>query len=438
MLDVRAVELPSTQAAVDAVIADIILKRRHGPYLTKSVYDLIMNDFILRESTLAGFLRSYRMMFLTHIMSLKLPLQELLPSASESRSSWTKRLDVHLTAEDRRIVSSYRSVSQVVDKHEPISAAILSEWLSNLVEFQTGIPVFEQCFASVWGITSHEQEVDTPLHLAKKIFEAGLEGDLKEHPLYQIATRQIQALDEVSLERLFDCWRERISGLPSTFQCCKWQPVADILDEIRTTVAIFDDDQQAIQAQISQAPNTSGHGIPVTGGAAARSRRNFQLASFLEEQRRNQESRVDPRLRALRIVACRTLDLIAKQIHPVERLVLHELVAASSSATLRKWLGSDGLQPLHAITHALQSPADYDIKDVETCAAYEVLNRSGRNVDIFEWLRSFTAARERMERDSTVINGQFARAAADLEYLGFTRRTARRSGSVLRLIFKPH
>lgn len=422
----------------------MIFPRRAGPAFTRPVYDAVMEEFYRQESTLAAVMRAVHMAMVHHFTSPyvdAITTVAQIPPATETARFWEDKLRKRLRLKHLRQIRQLRSVRtelETADGDDDFLQGKVVDWARDLVQHRSASPALERAIAGLWCETK-----TPPVSAVRKVFEAGMEAG--EQRLLDSALRTLRAKNAKQLSTLLQLWEEQLERA-SRCKLGNWRNVRSVLETVRKARTALVQCTATGTVPPPKVPAAEGKAPAPTvkrsartrmaGGSAARGRRAAQLAQFMDDQARMQDESFSPALSNVRRLASDALTSMVSMIVPVESLPMYELFAMTSAKALRRSLGSDVAQPRGALLHALQHPEEYDISRADVCEAYTVLSGSGRSVNLSEWLRSFTAVLERQQETPEAINGRFARACADLEYLGFVRHTTRKADRVQRLLFE--
>lgn len=179
------------------------------------------------------------------------------------------------------------------------------------------------------------------------------------------------------------------------------------------------------------------------GGGAAKQKRAQLLRENLERSRR-----MDP-LQPLRTGVIDVLTQILSQVKPLGEMPMYEMFYfdLENFETLQNADGgmSAVAQPRASFWNAMRHSRSYlgsGASTPDSAVAYTLLAEGGRLVNLYDWYQSFSAVKsvtsqgqEQIEEECET-QARFAKACAELEFVGVFKKTKRKTDHVMRLLYE--
>lgn len=474
MISPIVINSPPAAACLLVVVRDVLSKQR-GIMISRDVFELIEDEFFMRETTVAMVIRALRQIFTLHLLDQ--PLGEVFCNVDlESKDEENGIRQVvgpgvisRLRSELDDSVVSMIKTSLCTDDDWDISPEECKKWsledtrnqciswYETLCQWRARKRLMEEMVydllitcevpESEWKQCGNGKHSELRLLVFKAfLVKSGEDLSISSGPLMKLLLSKMKNGGRPFMLKVIETMKRAItrSRLESNGD------IAEAVKELESVENGIKHDEQGETDTAVQKNEESTKTLPTRraqGSAAARRRRMELLSNGVKEKKPSV-------LKAYREKLCSTFKQICDLIIPLYEVPMHKVMLFTNKKTLQKYSGGMGrfAEPRNALFTAMRQAnkiLGHGAKVADTGVAYQILAEGGRLVSLYDWYNSFAAATTAasMRKDGsgnvemkTICNAElqarFARACSELELFGVLKYTNRKTDHVQRLVFE--
>lgn len=461
--------------AVDSFRQLITALDKTGLLFTKQLFQLLCNQFIHQERTIAMIMRSLRILFTLHFFREPLAvffcsafLQQPHPNENlsgerdrESSQEELQHLYKEIVKEARERKDAAVDIRSVPSQDEIRSTCLSSH--RQLCRWRSRVFLLRRLAIAVFRLLNIRPRMDSENEIQVKEITDDLYINVFKFFLVESASRA-----EINIDFLMTPLFEQAQKAGRPTLCKLVKTIKDItiqylqfsqdeeIDELLEKLKKLETDLHKITEQgtppstKTSLRSTAQKSPYARGGGAAKRRRRQLMLSVADEVQSS-----DPLILVRKKFAATLKDLANLNV-PLNEIPLHEAILVSNTTDVETYSGSIGrpAEPRTSLLTAMRQPSKVlgpisSKRHPDITVAYQILAEGGRLVSLYDWYNNFASitTASRAVRDdegkvriininATELQARFARACSELEFLGVMKYTNRKADHVARLLFE--